>query len=489
MPFRPYDQNQSFLFPPHLNDWVTDDHPARVCSELVDKLRIAGFKNAAVEGRPRYDTRMMLKVLLWAYANGIRASRKIEDRLRSDVVFMWLSGRQTPDFRTVCDFRQCNEAAIDRLFAEVIVLAKALGLVRLGILALDGTKVRANAGVGSFKTVKGWRKALVEARQKVAEILAEAEAQDRADDEKYGRDKRGDELPEELRDARARVARIEKVLATVGENEAESLKVSSTDTDARFMHTQSGSMPAFNAQVVVTEDQLIVHADVTTEPIDRNQLAPALEGVEGNTGAKPDKVLADAGYKSGPNLRLLEEAKVDGYLPETEERNIGKDKRNHPDLYGKTAFRYDKEQDCYICPAGQVLGPKTRKRIKTRYGGHETTVYRAPRGVCLVCPQRDQCTKVRTKAGRTIDRDDYEEERLRMRAKLVTKEGRVIYAKRKCTVEPTIGQLKIVNRLVQFLLRGILGVKIEFKWAAIAHNLLKLTRKVLAGEAKPALAT
>jgi hypothetical protein len=432
---------------------------------------------------------MMLKVLLWAYANGIRASRKIEDRLRSDVVFMWLSGRQTPDFRTVCDFRQCNEVAIDRLFAEVIVLAKALGLVRLGILALDGTKVRANAGVGSFKTVKGWRKALVEARQKVAEILAEAEAQDRADDEKYGRDKRGDELPEELRDARARVARIEKVLATVGENEAESLKVSSTDTDARFMHTQSGSMPAFNAQVVVTEDQLIVHADVTTEPIDRNQLAPALEGVEGNTGAKPDKVLADAGYKSGPNLRLLEEAKVDGYLPETEERNIGKDKRNHPDLYGKTAFRYDKEQDCYICPAGQVLGPKTRKRIKTRYGGHETTVYRAPRGVCLVCPQRDQCTKVRTKAGRTIDRDDYEEERLRMRAKLVTKEGRVIYAKRKCTVEPTIGQLKIVNRLVQFLLRGIPGVKIEFKWAAIAHNLLKLTRKVLAGEAKPALAT
>ena len=488
MPFRPYDQNQSYLFPPHLNDWVTDDHPARVFSDLIDKLPIAGFKNAAVEGRPRYDTRMMLKVLLWAYANGNRASRKIEDRLLSDVVFMWLSGRQTPDFHTVCDFRQCNEAAIDRLFAEVIVLAKGLGMLRLGLLALDGTKVRASAGVGSFKTVKGWRKALVEARQKVAEILAEAEAQDRADDAKYGCDKRGDELPEELRDAGARVARIEKVLAAVDENEAESLKVSSTDTDARFMHTQSGSMPAFNAQVVVTEDQFIVHADVTTEPIDRNQLKPALEGVERNVGAKPDKLLADAGYRGGPNLQLLEKTGVDGYLPETEEKNIGKDKRNHPDLYGKTAFRYDKEQDCYICPAGQVLRPKTRKRVKTRYGGHETTVYRAPRGVCLVCPQRDQCTKVRTKAGRTIDRDDYEEERLRMRAKLATKEGRAIYAKRKCLVEPTIGQLKVVNRLVQFLLRGILGVKIEFKWAAIAHNLMKLTRKVLAQEAKPALA-
>jgi transposase len=479
MPFLPYDQNQSYLFPPHLNDWVTDDHPARVFSDLIDKLPIAGFKNAAVEGRPRFDTRMMLKVLLWAYANGIRASRKIEDRLRSDVVFMWLSGRQTPDFHTVCDFRQCNEAAIDRLFAEVIVLAKALGMLRLGLLALDGTKVRASAGAGSFKTVKGWRKALVEARQKVAEILAEAEAQDRADDEKYGRDKRGDELPQELIDARERVARIEKVLAEVDENEAESLKVSSTDTDARFMHTQSGSMPAFNGQVVVTEDQFIVHADVTTEPIDRNQLAPALEGVERNVGAKPDKLLADAGYRGGPNLQLLEKTGVDGYLPETEEKNIGKDKRNHPDLYGKMAFRYDLEQDCYICPAGQVLRPKTRKRVKTRYGGHETTVYRAPRGVCLVCPQRDQCTKVRTKTGRTIDRDDYEEERLRMRAKLATEEGRAIYAKRKCLVEPTIGQLKVVNRLVQFLLRGILGAKIEFKWGAIAHNLMKIVRKVL----------
>lgn len=488
MPFRPYDQNQSFLFPPHLGDWVTNDHPARVLSDLVDRLPVAGFKDAAVEGRPRYDTRMMLKVLLWAYANGIRASRKIEDRLRSDVVFMWLSGRQTPDFHTICDFRHCNEAAIDRLFAEVIVLAKALGLIRLGLLALDGTKVRASAGVKSFKTVKQWQKARAEARQKVAEILAAAEAEDRADDETYGRDRRGDELPAELADARKRLARIEKVLAAVAENTKDSLRVSSTDTDARFMHTPGGSMPAFNAQVVVTEDQFIVHADVTTEPIDRNQLAPALDGVERTVGAKPDKLLADAGYRGGPNLRLLEKAGVDGYLPETEEKNIGTDKRNYPDLYGKTAFRYDKEQDCYICPAGQVLRPKTRRRVSTKYGGSEATVYKPPRGVCLVCPQRDRCTKVRAKAGRTITRDDYEEERLRMRQKLATKEGRAVYAKRKCTVEPAIGQLKIVNRLVQFLLRGLSGVRLEFKWGAIAHNLMKIVRKVLAGEAQLVLA-
>jgi len=489
MPFRPYDQNQSFLFPPHLTDWVTDDHPARVFSDLMDKLPVAGFKDAAVEGRPRYDTRMMLKVLLWAYANGTRASRKIEERLRSDVVFMWLSGRQIPDFHTICDFRRCNEAAIDRLFARVIVLAKALGLIRLGLVALDGTKVRASAGAGSFKTVKEWRKALAEARQKVAEILAEAEAQDRADDEKYGGDKRGDELPEELANARERVARIEKVLAAAGENAKDSLKVSSTDPDARFMHCPSGSMPAFNGQVAVTEDQFIVYAGVTAEPIDTNQLQPALEGVERNTEAKPDKLVADAGYKSGPNLRLLEQAKVDGYLPETEEKNIGKEKRNYPDLYGKEAFKYDKEHDCYVCPAGQTMLPKTKRRSKGKYSNREVAVYFAPRGVCQVCPQRDRCTKVKTKAGRTVSRDDYEEERQRMRQKLGTEEGRAIYGKRKCIAEPTIGQLKIVGRLVQFLLRGILGAKIEFKWGAIAHNLLKMVRKVLAGEVQLVPAT
>ena len=485
MPFIPYDQNQSYLFPPHLRDWVADDHPARVFSDLVDRLDIAGFKDAAVEGRPRYDTRMMLKVLLWGYANGIRASRKIEDRLRSDVVFMWLSGRQAPDFRTICDFRRCNEAAIDRLFAEVLVLAKALGMMWLGVVALDGTKVRASAGVKSFKQVKKWRAALDEAHKQVAEMLAEAEAADRADDEQYGDDKRGDELPEELADARERVARIEKVLARVDENAKDSLKVSSTDPEARFMHCPGGSMPAFNAQVAVTEDQLIVYADVTREPVDTNQLQPAVAGIERNCGAKPKRLLADAGYKSGPNMRLLEQAEVDGYLPETEEKNIGKVKRNYPELYGKEEFRYDPERDCYICPAGQVLRPTTRNRRRTRYSGSEAKVYRAARGVCLACPQRERCTKNKARAGRSVSRDDYDEERLRMRQKLAAEEGRAVYAKRKCLVEPVIGQLKIVGRLVQFLLRGVLGAKIEFKWGAIAHNLLKLVRKVLAGEAEP----
>ena len=485
MPFLPYDQNQSYLFPPYLTDWITIDHPARVFSDLIDQLNVVGFQEAEIEGRPRYDTRMMLKVLLWAYANGIRASRKIEDRLHSDVVFMWLSGRQTPDFHTICDFRRCHEAAIDRLFAEVIVLARALGMLRLGVIALDGTKIRASAGVTSFKTVKKWHEALREARQKVAEILAEAEAQDQADDQKYGPDRSGNELPEELKNAQARVARIEQILTQAGENAPETLRVSSTDPQARFMHSQNGSIPAFNGQLAVTEDQLIVHAGVTTELSDTNQLVPTLEGVRANTGAYPQQALADAGFDSGRNLHELEARRIDGYIPDGAEENIGKDLRNYPDLYGKNDFRYDAEHDCYWCPDGQALNRKTTKRSKSRYSEREETVYKAQPGVCLNCALRKKCTKVRTRAGRTITRGIYEIERERMKQKLVTEGGKAVYGKRKWLVEPTIGQLKVVGRLVQFLLRGLAGANLELKWSAIAHNLLKLTRRVLAGGHEP----
>ena len=158
MPIRPYNnKNQLFLLPPSVNEWVRSDHPARVLSDIVDHLDVSGFRTVSTEGRPCYDPRLMLKVLLWGYATGVRASRKIEERLHSDVVFMWLAGLQKPDFRTICLFRKDNKSAIEGLFAQVLVVAKQMGLLKLGFVALDGTKLRASAGIGSFKKVSEWR--------------------------------------------------------------------------------------------------------------------------------------------------------------------------------------------------------------------------------------------------------------------------------------------------------------------------------------------
>lgn len=485
MAFRAYDQNQTFLLPPCLDEWIKRDHPARILSEIVDRLDLSCLRTPKETGRPPYHPGMLLKVLLWGYATGVRASRKIEEKLSSDVVFMWLAGLEKPNFRTICLFRRSNLESINGLFAEVLTLAKGLGLLRLGLVALDGTKMQANAGSGSFKKVREWRKELDEVRERARKILEEAEAADTADDERFGSECRGDELPAELQEAEERVKKIEELLNKVEEKgEDEEMRVSITDSDARFMHRKYGSLPAYNAQAAVTEDQVIVHADVTTEPVDVNQLLPALDRIEETCGEMPEKAAADTGYLGGKNFRGMEDRGVDGYIPDTEERNIGKKRKRNPELYGKEAFNYDKERNHYICPMGKVLSPRAKSLIKTKYSEREVTVYRTERGVCSNCGQKAKCTKTKNKAGRAVTRDEYEEERARMRHKLKTETGKMIYGKRKCLVEPVFGQIRVVERFVQFLLRGIGNARIEWKWAAIVHNVLKIIRKIQAGKVR-----
>jgi len=484
MPVRPYDQRKMFLLPPCLDEWVRADHPARVVSDIVDHLDVSEFRVVHHEGRPCFAPRMMLKALLWGYANGVRASRKLAERLGADVVFMWLAGMEQPDFRTICLFRRSNPAALKRLFAQVLGIARDMGLCQLGLVALDGTKVRASAGIDSFKRPAEWQKELARLEEEVQRMLDEAEEADRADDAAYGENRRGDELPEELEQAQARAKKIKEILAEAERRGDKKALMSSTDIDAGYMHGPAGSLPAYNAQVAVNEHQMIVYAEVTTEPVDVNQVAPALQGIEEATGQKPERMLADAGYRSGPNLKLMEGERVDGYIPETGEKHIGRMARKDSELYGREEFRYDPERDCYTCPAGQALTRKSERLIKTKYSEQTRRVYRAPRGVCLACPRKARCTASDNPMGRSITRDDYEEERARMRQKLGAEAGKVIYGRRKCLVEPAIGQLKVIGGFRQFLLRGKQGAGVEWKWMATALNLLKMSWKVLRGEAK-----
>ncbi len=147
MPLRPYDQEQIFLLPPSLSEWVRHDHPARVFFAVIDRVDTSVFRDVKCEGRPAYHPKMMLKVLLWGYATGVRLSRKIQERLQQDVVFMWLAGMEAPDFRTPRLFWTGNKEALERVFAEVITVAREMGMGSLGLLALDGSKVQANSGV------------------------------------------------------------------------------------------------------------------------------------------------------------------------------------------------------------------------------------------------------------------------------------------------------------------------------------------------------
>jgi hypothetical protein len=247
------------------------------------------------------------------------------------------------------------------------------------------------------------------------------------------------------------------------------------------MHHKNGSMPAYNGELAVTKDQIIVYADVTDEPVDTNQLKSALDGIKENCGKDPKHIAADAGFNSGGNCRELEDRKIDGYIPASSEENIGRDMKPETGLYSKDEFKYNEDENCYTCPAGEILTPKKRSHLHTKYSDKWETTYGTEEQICIKCSQRNKCTKSK---GRSIRRGEFEAERLRMLQKLKTDKGRKFYRKRKTIVEPVIGQIKTVGNFIRFLLRGLIGARIEWKWATVAHNLLKITRKIVSGEIK-----
>lgn len=484
MPLRPYKQDQMFLLPPSLNEWVRGDHQARVFSEIIDSIDASTFRESKEEGRPAYHPKMMLKVLLWGYATGVRSSRKIEEKLEQDVVFMWLAGLEKPDFRTLCLFRTNNKSALEKTFADVIVLARSMGMASLGLVAIDGSKIRANSGIDTFKKLEDWKDALREAKAEAQRIINEAETTDKEEDKRHGDNKRGHELPEGIEKAQDRIKKIEALIKKVHElGKGDESRVSLTDAEASFMHKGNTSIPAFNTQIAVTEDQLIVHADVTREPVDVNQTKTVIKGIEKTTKEKPQIVVADAGYGGGGNLRYLEEENIDGYIPAEGERHIGskKKQKTREHLFAKEDFIHNAHENTYTCPHGETLRPVAKSKIKGRYSRREVIVYRTERGTCNHCGIRERCTP-NTAIGRAISRDGYEGCRERMTEKIKTKEGRIIYGKRKCMVEPVFGQIKTRSGFSQFLLRGLEKVRLEWKIAAIAHNLLKLTAAIMRKE-------
>jgi len=484
MPLRPYEQDQMFLLPPSLNEWVRDDNPARVFSEIIDGLDTSAFRQAKDEGRPAYHPAMMIKMLLWGYATGVRSSRKIEEKLEQDVVFMWLAGLEKPDFRTLCLFRTNNKEALEKIFTDVIIVAQSMGMAILGLIALDGSKVRANSGINTFKKLGDWKELLKEAKGKAQRIISEAENIDKEEDKIHGDNKRGDELPKEIKKAQDRIEKIEALIKKAHElGKGDDSRISMTDAESSFMHKGNTSIPAFNAQLAVTEDQLIVYADVTAEPVDVNQTKRTIEGIKETIKDKPEILVADTGYAGGENFKYLEDNKIDGYIPSEDERHIGSKKRQKAmeHLFAKEIFMYDAHKDKYTCPQGETLMPVARTQFKSKYSKRDITTYRIERGTCAACPLREKCT-TNVKLGRAITRNGYEEYRERMSTKINTAEGRAIYGKRKCLVEPVFGQMKTRNGFSQFLLRGLEKVKLEWKIVATAHNLLKITAAIMRKE-------
>lgn len=348
--YRRYTPEQSLLLPPSITDWLAEDHLAHFVSDAVDALDLEAFEARYGEdgpGNQAFHPRMMVKVLIYAYATGTFSSRKVAAKLHEDVAYRVLGADNFPAHRTISDFRQRHLPEFQALFVQVVQMSQEVGLVKLGTLAVDGSRVRANASkhkAMSYGRMKQEEKRL---RQEIRELTARARRTDRQEDKRYGVDRRGDELPAELARREDRLATIQaarqRLEARQQEEDAgngrapgdqdrpgkpggpfkrafgepeEKTQDNFTDPDSRIMKCgSSGYEQCYNAQIAVDEvEQIIVATGLTQSASDMRQLVPLLDQVEASTHARPVRVLADAGYRSESNLQELEDRAIEGFV-------------------------------------------------------------------------------------------------------------------------------------------------------------------------------
>jgi transposase len=289
--FRPYDPEQLLLLPPAIQDWLPEGHLARFVSEVVDELDLSAIEGAYVEerGYPPYHPRMMTKVLLYGYCTGTYSSRRLAEKLVDSVAFRYLAADNRPDFRTISDFRKQHGPALAGLFEQVLRLCRKAGLVKLGRVAVDGTKIKANASKHKAMSYGRMMKKEVALEREIQELLDRAEAIDREEDQRYGRDNSGNALPEELARRESRLRKIREAKAALEEEAREKARTEGkdpekarpadkaqrnfTDPESKIQKTRDGYIQGYNAQVAVDEThQVIVAQQVTPSSPDVEQL-------------------------------------------------------------------------------------------------------------------------------------------------------------------------------------------------------------------------
>jgi transposase len=437
------DRDQVYLMPPSITDWLAEDHLAFFVLDVVDELDLSAFYGAyRADGRggATYDPALMLAVLFYAYAVGERSSRRIERRLRDDVAFRVIAANEAPDHATIARFRRRHEAAIAALFSQVLGLCVREGLVETKVVAIDGTKMAADASDFSNKT----------ARQLAEEILAEADEVDRAEDEAFG-ERRGDELPAHLAPGSERKARIKEALRQLQEDPnagkptrtGKERQANATDPDSRKLLCQGRYLQGYNAQAAVSDDQVVVAAEVTNNASDATMLeqmvGSAKENLSEANAAEPKTFLADGGYWNTEALNALEDS-----------------------------------TDLFVAPKGKEQANKARQAVLDALATGEIDIDGAARRLGVTTTRVYQLRKESTALGSS------ELWRRKMRSRLDTEAGRALYRRRRVTVEPVFGNIKANLGIRRFARRGLGAVHSEWRLICSTHNLLKLRQRRLA---------
>ncbi len=501
--FKELTSNQNVLFPVSLSERIPSNHPVRVVNQVVDSLHIDNLLSKYKGGgTSSYHPRMMLKVLFYSYLCNIYSCRKIEKALQENIHFMWLSGNNTPDFRTINNFRGNRlKEEIKELFSAIVLLLQESGYVSLDVQYIDGTKIESASNRYTFVWRGSVEKNKAKLEAKIKAVLQEVDSHI----EKDKQERSAEELPsidsgqlkEKLKALNKQFSgmnkREQKQLKKLGEDYLprlekyqEQLEIlgernsfSKTDADATFMrmkedHMKNGQLkPGYNIQIA-TENQFITNLGIYQRAGDTATLPSFLKDFTNAYKKQSRTVVADSGYGSEQNYQWMEDNGIEAYVKynyfhKEQKRAWRKDAFAVQNLY------YNKGKDYFVCPMGQQLSCIGNKKNKSDLG-YVSIVTRYQAQNCEGCPLRCLCHKSRN--NRIIEVNyKLNEHKRRARERLLSEEG--IYHRGRRCIEPeaVFGQIKHDAQFNRFRLRGLVKVKVEFTLVAIAHNLRKLAKK------------
>jgi len=452
------DRSQSVLFPERLDDYIGEDNPVRAIDVFVDELRLKtlGFEGVEPEetGRPAYHPSTLLKIYIYGYLNRIQSSRRLERETQRNVELFWLTGRLSPDFKTIADFRKDNGAAIRRVCSQFIVLCRQLKLFSEAVVAIDGSKFKAVNNTDKNFTDRKIKARMEQLEESVSRYLAEL---DRADREPtMVTEDRVAHIKRKIRTIKTKMRRLEAQKDEV--KQSPDGQVSLTDPDARCIATsgKGTAMVGYNVQTAVdARTHMIVAHEVTNVGHDRHQLASMAEQASKAVGSKDLVVLADRGYFSGEEILKCEEQGITALVSRTMTSN-----NRAKGLFDKRDFRYIPHQDEYRCPAGQ---PAIWRFSTIEHG---QTIHKYWSSACPRCPMKPRCT---SSDYRRIARWEHEDVIDRMQARLDSIPQATQL--RRQTVEHPFGTLKAWMGATHFLTRTLPRVSTEMSLHVLAYNL------------------
>ena len=463
------ERQQTQLFPASLEEYIGAEDPVRIYDAFVNQLDFTELGIVLDEeqiGPPEFDPPAMVKLLVYGYAYGIRSSRKLERALYHNVSFMWLMGGLKPDHKTIARFRRDHRDALKGILKQCVRLCLQLGLIEGNTLFVDGTKIRANAGMRESWSAERCDRVLKKTDEQIEKILKECETVD-ASESQDGSLVNHPELKEPL----ALKAKVEQI--------AEALKKSgtpvfnTTDPDCRHMQGRQGTHAAYNVQLVVDDKNgLIVQSDAVSDVNDRHQLASQTAQASANLGKPCETICGDAGYDHNREWKQTQEQGVTVVVKPNVQGPSGP--------FTKDQFKFDAERDEYICPAGKTLTYRsTTTSTQVRIYGISNAQ------ICRTCMYQAACTK--NKVGRTIARMPFEEIRAPVQAHYQSPEGQAIYARRQSKVEHPFGHIKRNLGMQAFLLRSFAGVRAEAAIVATCFNIARMMTLFEVGTLLPKL--